>query len=144
MRTTGPRCKSHFIYMPSGNCSKCTLRTGTVKFKGNPSSRRSRCTLRVRCMNDIDVNIGKKTAPMTWLHQGGLQCSPERAIVPWGPLQNLKSDKALANRCRRRPRKTKPQLLPAWGLYRQRYALACCAVSVLLYNTRQSKLVRLS
>ena len=147
LRIAGPRCKSHFIYMPSSNCSKCRLRTRTMDFKGrndplHPNS--LDVLLRVRCINDIAVNTGKEIAPMTWLHQGGLQCSPEHAIVPWGPLQNLKSDKALAKRCRRRPRKTRPHLLPAWGLYRQRYALACCAVSAFLYNTRQSKLVHLS
>ena len=44
LKIAGPRCKSHFIYMPSSNCSKCTLRTRTMDFKGKPSSKKSRCT----------------------------------------------------------------------------------------------------
>ena len=44
---------------------------------------------------------------------------PEHARVPWGPLQDVNSEEALANCCKREPRNTKPRLLLAWSLYRQ-------------------------
>ena len=116
---TGSWCKSTCEYMSSGS-SKCTLllQRGAPPRGGrilHPST--LNVPLHVRCMN----GIVKETALTTRLHQGGLDRVLEHAHVPWGPLQDASSEKALANCCKRLPRNTKPQLLLARGLYRQHH-----------------------